>query len=120
MKLRDVAREFVQYRIGNGKNVWVQFDDWHSLGPLVQKMEVCVDSAGWKLPRGISSDLIQVVNLSSSYMPSIDRCDEARWVLSPEFSVKAVWDKLRRRDTAVDWSHLVWHKDSIPRCSFIV
>lgn len=55
----------------------------------------------------------------SDYRPNAALNDEARWVPSREFSIKAAWDSIRRIDAAVGWYQLAWLKDHIPRCSFI-
>lgn len=123
--------------MGNGKGIWFWHDNWHTLGPLVQKfgsrivydgasslnarMKTFVDHNGWIRPRALSNDLIRVVNEWPTYTPNINRDDEVEWVLTADkkFSVKAVWNKLRRRNPIVSWANLLWHKDNIPRCSFI-
>ena len=137
MKLRSEIWDFIKYKVGNGESVWCWFDNWHSEGPLYQKFgyRIVYDAASnlkarmkefivnndWVLPRAVSSDLVHVINQWPAYRPSADREDEVIWTLSNdgEFSVKSVWERLRRRYPLVGWHNLVWHKDSIPRCSFI-
>ncbi|GJW09043.1 hypothetical protein Tco_1571466 [Tanacetum coccineum] len=34
MKLRDKIKDFIGYKIGNGKSCFIWFDKWHSNGPL--------------------------------------------------------------------------------------
>lgn len=34
MNLRCIAAQFIKYRVGNGRSVFVWHDNWQSLGPL--------------------------------------------------------------------------------------
>lgn len=37
MKLRQLAYNLIQHRIGDGKDTWMCLDIWHPCGPLLQQ-----------------------------------------------------------------------------------
>ena len=81
-----------------------------------EKMKDFIDNNSWVLPSAVSAEHIYIINHRPKYRPNIDREGEVVWSMSNNgnFSIKYVWEKMRRRNSAV-----TWHKDSIPRCSFI-
>ena len=56
------------------------------------------------------------------YQPNRNCNDSVDWILTPnkQFTVKSAWNALRRNLTMVQWWKIVWHKDAIPWCSFIL
>lgn len=36
MKLRQLAYNIIQHRVGDGKDTWMWLDIWHPCGPLLQ------------------------------------------------------------------------------------
>ena len=47
---------------------------------------------------------------------------KVEWVLATneQFSVNSAWNALRVHHPIVQWHNIVWHKDSVPRCSFVL
>ena len=37
LKLRDIVRPMLKHRIGNGCGTFLWYDNWHPLGPLLDK-----------------------------------------------------------------------------------
>lgn len=65
------------------------------------------------MPRPVSRDLIAI----QDNVPNMDQKDEVQF---RKFTVASAWDKLRTVRPIVDWYRLIWHKDYIPRYSFIL
>ena len=63
LRLRDLARQMLSHRVGNGEHTFLWYDNWHSLGPLVEKFgtRVIYDSA---LPR---NSRVSTVILNNSW-----------------------------------------------------
>lgn len=52
----------------------------------------------------------------------MNRDDSVEWSLNPnkEFTVRSAWKANRITLPMVQWRKIVWHKDAIPRCRFIL
>ena len=74
------------------------------------------------MPLPVSSDLILINDNLPSYQPNNEREDSVEWVLdrSKVFSVSSAWNALRESKPNVSWYKIVWSKDCIPRCNFIL
>lgn len=78
MKLRDIACEFVNIKVGNGRDIWFWYDNCNDAGPLLKEFgsRIVYDTASnrnakmvdfimhneWRKPRPLSIDLIQVLH----------------------------------------------------------
>ncbi|GJR88455.1 putative RNA-directed DNA polymerase [Tanacetum coccineum] len=107
---KDVIREHIVTRIGNGKDTSVWFDNWSFLGPLC---------------KFISNRDIFEAGLSLSCKVA----DVVCWIKfygSPEiievfpFSVSMVWSDLSIPMPIVPWFKIVWFSQNIPRFAFIL
>ena len=138
LKLRSAAIQFIRYVVGDGSSVYVWHDNWHPLGPLKTRfgariiydasstewavMADYVDTTGWIKPNVVSPGLIAVVNNWPNYVPDMGMKDNVEWVLTHDkkYSLRSAWNGIRIAGNIVDWYHIVWYKDAIPRCSFIL
>lgn len=70
----------------------------------------------------MSHDLIEVTANMPSYTPNMNVEYKVEWVLTTneQFSVNSAWNTLRVHHPIVQWHSIVWHKDSVPRCSFVL
>ena len=138
MKLRHLVVGFIRYVIGNGNEVWFWHDNWHPMGPIFQRFgsRVVYDATSrhdarakdfinqneWRLPAHVSNDLVVIARNMPSYDPNINSVDIIEWVLTPnkQFTIRFAWNAMRTQHPVVSWHTVVWHKDSLPRCSFIL
>ena len=137
LKLRQIAQSFIKYKIGNGRDTWMWLDNWHPNGPLVKHYgpRIVYDSGRnitdwvsnfiqnnrWNLPIARSRDLINIKNNMPLYRLDDSVHDYVEWSLhkSGSFSVASAWEAIREHHIVVEWASVLWHKDSIPRCSII-
>ncbi|XP_023638978.1 uncharacterized protein LOC111830676 [Capsella rubella] len=137
LRLRGLAKNFINCRIGDGRKASFWFDSWTSFGPLIKYIgpegprslrvnlnakvsEVC-NPNGWTLaaPRTDLSVNLQVY-LSSQNLPSASlESDIYEWVVADHicegFSAAKTWSALRPRENKVDWYDSIWFKGAIPR-----
>lgn len=58
MKLRDLARKFIQFKVGDGKNIHMWLDSWNLDGVLYEKYVLrIVDNTGSKVGEKLCSVL---------------------------------------------------------------
>lgn len=142
MKLRDQAALFIRSDIGNGNTTLFWFDNWLSMGRLIDitgdsgtrvlgiprdAMVSAAASAGqWNIRRCQGYHLrAMIASINSVPAPAetaaADRClwrhgeDEYK----PIFSCSEIWRQIRTHYPAVNWSKVVWFSQAIPRFSFI-
>ena len=137
LRMRDKIRALLKHNSGNGCGTFLWFDNWHPLGPLLDKFgsRIVYDSAlslhakvkeiitdrEWHWPRTNTLDLMEVrAEMHSIALPS-DSIDTVRWIPSPngKFSTSHTWDYLRSSSPKVPWYRLIWFPGSFPRHSFI-
>ncbi|XP_022869365.1 uncharacterized protein LOC111388792 [Olea europaea var. sylvestris] len=94
--LRDIGRDKMKFRIGNGRRASLWYDNWHSLGPLekileeriiresklsrLAKVAVIVEGDTWRWPSVRSpalSDLMR--DMLATFRPDSNREDVLRW-----------------------------------------
>jgi hypothetical protein len=138
LQLRPLIQPFIVYKVGNGTSISLWFDNWHPLGPLVERFgsRIAYDSGlsidskvssilntthQWQFPITQTWELNEIrSNLPSLIGPS-QQCDSCSWTLTKNglFSIPSLWDKLRTPFHQVNWSHIIWFPAHIPRCSLI-
>jgi hypothetical protein len=133
LKLRDIAKRFISFKVGNGSRVFLWFDHWppawylletfghrivHDSGfPLRSKLEVAIKNGEWNWPLARSDAL--VVIQSKLFDVGIGDTDLAVWnAKNGQYTCADAWDKLREVHPAVGWWELVWFPSSIPKHFF--
>jgi len=133
LKLRDIAKRFISFKVGNGSRVFLWFDHWHPAGylletfghrivhdsgfPLRSKLEVAIRNGEWNWPPARSDAL--VVIQSKLFEVDIGDNDLAVWnANNGQYTCADAWDKLREVHPAVGWWKLVWFPSYIPKHSF--
>ncbi|GKB73101.1 RNA-directed DNA polymerase, eukaryota, reverse transcriptase zinc-binding domain protein, partial [Tanacetum coccineum] len=135
---RDVIREHIVTRIGNGKDTSVWFDNWSFLGPLCKfisnrdifeaelslscKVADVVCNEEWNWPCFLKTKFEFLF-----FLPHLlifhDRLDKVLWKSKNNkvfpFSVSRAWSDLSIPMPIVPWFKIVWFSPNIPRFAFI-
>ncbi|GJT10477.1 hypothetical protein Tco_0857519 [Tanacetum coccineum] len=138
LQVRQVIRPFIWSRLGNGKDVFAWFDNWCPISPLtVMVSNRDIYRAGFSLNDKVSDIIIDNTwgwpNEWSSKYPMLnnlvvpqlsDSMDRFVWGnlenIEMEFSVSAVWENIRPRSNMVEWFHVVWFSQQIPRHAILL
>lgn len=143
IRTREAAAEFLRCSIGDGTTATFWHDYWTDIGPLIEAFGECgprdlqislsasvnaaVIDGEWRLPpaRSEVAETLQIV-LTTMPPPTVQRGNDVflwrngQGHFVPKFSSKATWHLTRERAPEVQWMSLVWFKEEIPRCSFVV
>lgn len=136
MKLRDLAKKFLQFKVGDGENIFLWLDCWHLNGVLLEKygFRIFYDSGSrlraklssviknrnrcW--PPARSEDLVCIL----SVLPEMDigESDMPIWNISKKgiYSCSKTWEAIRCRLPKVNCCCLVWFPMAIPWHAFIL
>ncbi|KAL8107498.1 hypothetical protein AgCh_024056 [Apium graveolens] len=143
LQLRDSARRFISFDIGNGANTFLWMDPWwqneclanHSndnvclqaRSTMTAKVSSIINLGTWRLPQLNSSlhhfnpKLISWINTFN--FPTIDssKSDRVTWCDLDLKRIKTwfIWDKTRYRGQDCSWSPGVWHNLVVPRYAFL-
>ena len=135
LKLRNDARLFLKYEVGDRKKIFLWHDHWHPDGVLylkyghriindaASKTDARVDSVlidkQWHWRPARSEELVSVQ--SKLFSINLREEDKALWSVSSSgrFSCAATWNELRTKGNEVNWWNLIWYSLNIPRHSFI-
>ncbi|GKC42596.1 hypothetical protein Tco_1060318, partial [Tanacetum coccineum] len=138
LKLRDKIRDYVGFKIGNGKSCFIWFDKWHSNGPLCKlithnllysrgfdvtnKVVDRIQNNMWTWPSDWTRRFKDVLDVSVLILNEFE--DKAIWFNKKfeeiNFSVKEVCNVLRYDMPSVMWHEHVWYTQCIPRHAFIL
>ena len=99
LKLRDKVRPLLKHKIGNGCRTFLWFDNWHPLGPLLDKfgaknvydsaiplhakVNAIIDGGEWHWPRTNTLEHMEVRSDIHSLPPPSASEDQVNWVPSP-------------------------------------
>ncbi|GJY34922.1 putative RNA-directed DNA polymerase [Tanacetum coccineum] len=136
LQCRPFIREFFKYKIGNGNNVSLWYDNWCSISPLASIMATRYMNRNGLNTSSKVSDVFQNGNvvwpqdLVARYpllgsvvgLNSVSSINTMEWrdnvgVVKP-FLVNAVWQALRPREDKITWVDVVWFPNCIPRHAF--
>ncbi|GJQ89659.1 hypothetical protein Tco_0000798 [Tanacetum coccineum] len=134
LQVRSLVRQFIWYRVGDGSMISTWFDNWCPISPLslvIPNRDIY--EAGLQLSFKVSDVILnghwtwpndwftKFPVLSTIAIPNLVSyaSDGLFWKNSnnvdSRFSVALAWDSIRPRGTSVDWYHLVWFSQHIPR-----
>jgi hypothetical protein len=135
LKLRDIAKKFIRFTVGDGSKIFLWFDHWHPSGYLVDtfgyrvvydsgfslesKLSSIILHGEWFWPSARSDGLVDIqIQLPKIGLGGIDTpiWDSRRGT----YSCSETWDKLRVRNPEVVWWKLVWFSQAIPKHSFLL
>ncbi|GJT42707.1 reverse transcriptase domain, reverse transcriptase zinc-binding domain protein [Tanacetum coccineum] len=133
LKIRNLVKPFIWSRIGNGQRTSAWYDNW---SPLCQLSNVIsnrdIYSAGFKLDMRVSDIikdgmwawptdwLIKYPMISNMNAPVLTGSDDYIVLrnhsnMDVRFSIATIWDCIRPRNAEVNWFHIVWFSQRIPR-----
>jgi len=127
LKLRDIAKSFIQFKVGNGSRIFLWFDQWHPFGylldnfghrvvydagfPVGAKLSTIIRNGSWFWPYACSDTIVAIQSKLADVL--IGNTDLPVWKSSNGiYSYSATWELLREKYPTVVWS--------IPRHSFIL
>ena len=139
LKIRPFLRDSFFYRIGNGENTFMWFDNWHKLGPLCYVLSPReISNAGYNIKDKVSEVIVNdnwnwpadwlnmIPQLNESPVLKLVRGkkDEVHWLnfngkIVP-FDVSQVSSSLISNEPIVEWYELVWFQNRIPSHCFIL
>ncbi|XP_013601566.1 PREDICTED: uncharacterized protein LOC106309022 [Brassica oleracea var. oleracea] len=139
---KDRAASFLRSEIGNGETTLFWFDNWLSVGRLLNitgdlgtqvlgipryaTVSEAASGGQWNIRRCRGYHLrAMMAYINPVPAPAEDAADDRRlWhhgdgVYKPAFCSKATWEQLRTHYPKIAWSKVVWFQQSIPRFAFI-
>jgi hypothetical protein len=129
LKLREIAKQFIHFKIGDGSKVFLWFDNWHLDVCLIDTYGFwAVYDAGSQLEAKVSSiicngDWFWSGARSESIVATQCRLSEVKiggTDMPVVFSCYETWDLLRERRPIVSWWKTAWFSKAIPRHSFLL
>ncbi|KAL0287138.1 UNVERIFIED_CONTAM: hypothetical protein Sradi_7131200 [Sesamum radiatum] len=133
IRLRDILRPFILYRIGGGSSFSLWHDPWHERGPLISQfplgprhtsippsapLSTVIWEDTWAWPHITDMESVDITH----DLPAIHGGqDQILWI-GPRgaFSSAAAYDVFRPPGPTVDWSSLLVGSFHIPRHRFIL
>ncbi|XP_028076039.1 uncharacterized protein LOC114278224 [Camellia sinensis] len=139
LSLREVMYPLIRYKIGNGEDTFLWYDNWHPFGSLwskygnrlmhntalnaQSKVAFALGDNGWTWPNASSWEVREITTHIPPDIVLTSGClDKPIWLLHNDgnFSIGSIWNSWRMKWPKVTWANLVWSPYSIPRVGFIV
>jgi hypothetical protein len=135
LKLRDIAKKFIRFKIGDGNRTYLWLDNWHPLGRLVDrfgfrivydsgscleaKVSSIIRNGDWFWPKA-RSDILVDIQIKLSDIP-LGGTDVPIWESSSGvYTCSETWDSLRTKLPIVPWSKVIWFSQAIPQQAFVL
>nr|XP_043630001.1 uncharacterized protein LOC122601300 [Erigeron canadensis] len=136
LAIRPLVRNHFWHSLGNGQNTFAWHDTWATCCPIIDivthrmikeagfeshsKVVEIIENGTWRLPSFWDNRILNTnVPLLQEHM-----MDSIKWRTDAgvlhDFSVSLAWEDLRVRAPLVDWYHIVWYKQCIPKYSFLL
>ncbi|GJU60172.1 RNA-directed DNA polymerase, eukaryota, reverse transcriptase zinc-binding domain protein [Tanacetum coccineum] len=139
LKIRDDIKNHVWYDIGDGRSISMWYDRWCMDGPLCSlisrrdiydarlddnaKVSDMISNNQWNWPNGWKEKYALLNNLDGVVRLS-NKDDKVLWVTNVgdkvRFTTKQAWEDLKDNWPLVNWRHVVWFNQIIPRQAFIM
>jgi hypothetical protein len=135
LKLREVAKSFIRFKVGDGSRIFLWYDNWHPAGCLLDKhgfwtiydagssagakLSSIIYDRDWFWPCARSESLVEI----QSRLPEVDIGVEDLPIWNSRngvYSCSETWETLREKKPAMDWWKVVWFSLAIPRHSFLL
>lgn len=134
LKLRLVFKSYLLHLIGDGRDTLLFYDNWLEGEPLTtivgEQAKTWGDElrvaqwwsmeVGWCIPLSFQRRFPELTRTIQQQSISGGK-DQVKWTLTSnqEFSVKSLYEKIRRRRHAMWWNRLIWAKTIPPKYSVI-
>jgi hypothetical protein len=136
LKLRDIAKRFLRFEVGNGEHIHLWLDWWHLAGILLEqfgyraiydaqssleaKLAYVIQNGIWAWRPARSEALADIQ--ARSFEVGLGSCDKPIWDASRKkvYVCLETWEVLREKKQEVLWSKLVWFPLAIPKWAFIL
>jgi hypothetical protein len=135
LKIRDIAKRFIRYQVGDGRKISLWLDKWHPAGCLLDKFgyravydsglsmnaKLCtiIRNGEWYWPFARSDNIVEIqCNLPDIRLGGED---ELIWESrNGKYSCADTWENMRSRSQEVTWWKVVWSSMAIPKHSFFL
>jgi hypothetical protein len=131
LKLREVAKTFIRFKVGAGDNIFIWHDLWHPDGILIEKYGfrpiydagshtnaklssfICNNQWNWPPAR---SDALVCIQSQLPLVP-LGESDQVLWNFSKTgtYHCSETWDYIRNKRALVPWWKLIWFPLAIPK-----
>ncbi|XP_059435384.1 uncharacterized protein LOC132168417 [Corylus avellana] len=136
LKLRDIAKRFLKFEVGNGDNIHMWLDLWHPAGILIEqygfrvvydaqsnieaKLSSVICNGDWFWRPARSEALVDIQARLSEVC--LGQFDKPIWLGSKKgvYVSAETWEALREKNTEVIWWKLIWFPLAIPKQAFIL
>jgi hypothetical protein len=135
LKLREVAKRFLKFKVGDGNRIFLWLDVWNPHGCLLDKygyrvvydagssigakLSTIIRNGEWYWPYARSDRIVDIqskrleVEIGNSDLP-MWRCKKGRYTCAE------TWDALRKKEVPEKWWKVLWNQVAIPRHSFML
>ncbi|GJZ25328.1 RNA-directed DNA polymerase, eukaryota, reverse transcriptase zinc-binding domain protein [Tanacetum coccineum] len=139
LRYRDLFRDHIVHKIGDGLSTSLWFDNWSVICPLnkfISRREILssglslncnvaeiIKDGMWDWPAILTDKYDGLLVIPPPCLIS-GKADKVVWRNNMgrhnDFSVSEVWNDIRSKNELVPWSKLVWFSQCIPRHSFML
>lgn len=135
LKLRDNFYQHTQTLLGDGRHALLFYDRWLngdaiatvtgdaicSWGTHSKVAQWWSQDTGWNIPASFSRNYPSISNAIMQLVPSMQE-DVVIWKLSSSgnYSILSYYEPFRKSGSKVNWDHLVWSAQTLPKFSFIM
>jgi hypothetical protein len=135
LKIRELAKRLLRFKVGDGMKIFLWLDNWHPTGYLLDrfgyraiydsgfsidaKLSNIIRNEDWFWPLARSEAIVEI----QSSLPDIQLGGDDLPVWDSrngKYSCAETWEKLRSRHPVVPWWKTVWFPMAIPRHSFFL
>jgi hypothetical protein len=134
LSLRNVAKQFIKFKVGDGSSIFLCHDMWHPVDCLLDRYghRVMYDASlsigpklsiirrdDWFWPHARSEAIVEIQ--SRLHEVELGEADQPVWdSRSSKFFSADTWEKLREKKLVVEWHDVVWFSAAIPRHAFFL
>jgi hypothetical protein len=135
LQLRDLAKKFIRFKVGDGSRVFLWLDHWHPAGYLLDrygyrivydcgcslntKLATVIKNENWFWASARFDTLVDIQ--SQLHEVALGYTDEPVWgSINEKYTCADTWGKLRVSFLVVNWWKMVWFPMAILKHTFII